>query len=63
MDGIQIVGVRRLSVKTTAKWRALVPEWAMPLKLERAAKVDGMAFGWYMKSLPARARRRALQMP
>jgi hypothetical protein len=39
---------------------ALVPEWAMPLKLERAAKVDGMAFGWYMKSLPARARRRAL---
>jgi len=36
---------------------ALVPEWAMPLKLERTVNVGAMAFG--MKSLPA-ARRRAL---
>jgi hypothetical protein len=39
---------------------ALVPEWAMPLKLERTVNVGAMVFGWYMKSLPARARRRAL---
>jgi hypothetical protein len=37
---------------------ALVPEWAMPLKLERTVNVGAIAFG--MKSLPARARRRAL---
>ena len=37
---------------------ALVPEWVMPLQL--AVNVGAMAFGWYMKSLPARARRRAL---
>jgi hypothetical protein len=34
---------------------ALVPEWTMPLMGERAAKVGAMAFGWHMKSLPARA--------
>jgi hypothetical protein len=39
---------------------ALVPEWDMPSKRERTAKVGATAFGWYMKSLPARTRRRAL---
>jgi hypothetical protein len=39
---------------------ALVPEWTTPSERERAAKVGATAFGWYMKSLPARTRRRAL---